>query len=282
MRRRARVALVAAILATARAQSIPDDVCTETRLDALVTLCGPLDTDPGDASSECCRELVSLNDASCFCEAPFLGFDRETTGRVGPGVGDGAQEVRRQHARGHPVPGPAGGGGGGGRGGGGGSGGDRGKVRDFDADPAGAGRMRGYPHGHVLRDNRATQRREVLLRGRRGGRVAIVSREFPFHVRRRAPSSAASRRGADELARLSRRHHPLSPRPRRSLLTRRIHRTLQTRRRRRGRSVHGISRAQREATREAPAGSIKAGSTWCACATIPGHSPLFSTRNGAT
>jgi len=51
MRRRARVTLVAAILATARAQSIPDDVCTETRLDALVTLCGPLDTDPGDASS---------------------------------------------------------------------------------------------------------------------------------------------------------------------------------------------------------------------------------------
>ena len=86
MRRRARVALVAAILATARAQSIPDDVCTETRLDALVTLCGPLDTDPGDASSECCRELVSLNDASCFCEAPFLGFDRERQGALVPAL----------------------------------------------------------------------------------------------------------------------------------------------------------------------------------------------------
>jgi len=86
MRRRARVALVAAILATARAQSIPDDVCTETRLDALVTLCGPLDTDPGDASSECCRELVALNDASCFCEAPFLGFDRERQGALVPAL----------------------------------------------------------------------------------------------------------------------------------------------------------------------------------------------------
>ena len=86
MRRRARVALVAAILATARAQSIPDDVCTETRLDALVTLCGPLDTDPGDASSECCSELVSLNDASCFCEAPFLGFDRERQGALVPAL----------------------------------------------------------------------------------------------------------------------------------------------------------------------------------------------------
>ena len=86
MRRRARVTLVAAILATARAQSIPDDVCTETRLDALVTLCGPLDTDPGDASSECCRELVSLNDASCFCEAPFLGFDRERQGALVPAL----------------------------------------------------------------------------------------------------------------------------------------------------------------------------------------------------
>ena len=86
MRRRARVTLVAAILATARAQSIPDDVCTETRLDALVTLCGPLDTDPGDASSECCSELVSLNDASCFCEAPFLGFDRERQGALVPAL----------------------------------------------------------------------------------------------------------------------------------------------------------------------------------------------------
>ena len=123
-----------------------------------------------------------------FLRSAVLGVRQGTTGRVGPGVGDGAQEVRRQHARGHPVPGPGGGGGGGrgGRGGGDLPGGDRGKVRHFDADPAGAGRMRGYPHGHVLRDNRATQRREVLLRGRRGGRVAIVSREFPFHVCRRA------------------------------------------------------------------------------------------------
>ena len=66
MRRRARVTLVAAILATARAQSIPDDVCTETRLDALVTLCGPLDTDPGDASSECGRHTQACGVSALF------------------------------------------------------------------------------------------------------------------------------------------------------------------------------------------------------------------------
>ena len=49
-----------------------------------------------------------------------------------------------------------------------------------------------------------------------------------------------------------------------------------------GRQVSVSTGVAGQATREAPAGSINAGSTWCACATIPGHSPLFSTRNSAT
>ena len=89
MRRRATtLALVAAILASARGARAVPAVCTEARLEGLPTLCRPdtVQTGPNVTTTACCDELRELNDARCFCSEPFLGLDATRQGALVPAL----------------------------------------------------------------------------------------------------------------------------------------------------------------------------------------------------